>query len=87
MQLYLTITTSALDAIQTLEHCLLAVLAWTRANRLRLNPDKTEILLLGGTSNKYGGGMVPKLDDTPLQIRDQMHNLGAFLYPALSCES
>ena len=30
-----------------LNQCLAATMAWMRANELRLNPDKTEMLLVG----------------------------------------
>ena len=39
-QLYISVTTSATDAIHTHECCLASVLEWTKVNRLSLNPDK-----------------------------------------------
>ena len=64
-----------------------AVLEWTKANRVKQNLDKTEILLLqGGTSDRLGR-MVSRLDGTLLQFRDQVHNLGVFVDPSLSWES
>ena len=46
---------SAMDAVWMLEPCLVSVLEWIRANRLKLNPDKMEILLLGDPSDKLAG--------------------------------
>lgn len=43
-QLYLSISTSAVEAAQLLVSCLASVLEWTSANRLRLNLDETEIM-------------------------------------------
>ena len=43
MQLYLSVTTSAVDTVQMLVHCLASVLKWTGV--IRVNLDKTEILL------------------------------------------
>lgn len=41
--LYLSVTTSAVKVIQILECCQASVLEWTRINKLKPNPDKTEI--------------------------------------------
>ena len=39
-----------MDAILSLQRCLEAVLQWMQVNGLRLNPDKTEVLRVGGPS-------------------------------------
>ena len=43
-QFYLSFHPCAMDVILSLEHCLAAVLELIGANRLRLNPDKMEVL-------------------------------------------
>ena len=48
------------------------------ATRLKLKREKTDILLLEGTSNRLGG-MISGLDGVPLQCRGQAHNLGVQL--------
>ena len=48
-QLYLSFfSPTAVDAVLTLERCLGTILEWIRANGLRSNPDKREILRVGG---------------------------------------
>ena len=36
------------DARQVLKHCLASMMIWMEANKLKLNTDKIEVLLLGG---------------------------------------
>ena len=47
-QLCLSFSSFTGDVGQILGHYLASIMAWTRANNLKLNPDKTEILPLGG---------------------------------------
>ena len=56
------------DAVQVVEHCLESIMDWTRANKL--NPDKTEVLLLGGVLDQLEG-YLPGLSGVtlPLKIR------------------
>ena len=77
---------SAVDAVPSLEHCLDAVLGWMRDNRLRLNPDKVEVLWVGapnvchlGTPFSFGGATLPTKDELPI--------LGILLDPVLSMTS
>ena len=65
-QLYLSFFPIAVEAVPTLEHCLGTVLEWMRANGLRPNLDKTEILHVGGpgtsglgNSLSFGGVTFP----------------------------
>ena len=53
-QLYLSFTFLAADGVLLPEGCLASVIESTRANRLKLNSDKMEILLLGGPSDILG---------------------------------
>lgn len=62
------------------------ILGWTKANRLKLNLDKMEILLLGGPSESLGDSL-PTLDWVTLTIRKQVRNLDVLLDPAPSCDS
>lgn len=39
------------EVIETLTWCLEAVLGWISATKLKLNPNKTKVLLLGGSSD------------------------------------
>ena len=78
---YLSFTTSAVEAVQTLEHCLVSLLEWTRANRLKLKLDKTEILFLEGPPKIRG----LSLDWIALPSCSGIKfiNLGILLDPAL----
>ena len=55
MHLYLFFSSSVMEAVQTLEHCLAATMDWMRAKRLKLNPDKTEVILLAGNPDQLDG--------------------------------
>ena len=56
---------------------------WRRAKKLKPNPDKMEMLLLGGSSDLLEENL-PVLDEVTLSLKDQVCNLVAFLDPALS---
>lgn len=60
--------------MQTLEHFLVTVMDWMWANRLRLNPDKMEILLLGRHPDQLWG-LLLGLDGVTLPLMDQACNL------------
>ena len=65
-QLYFSFFPTVVDAVLTLEHCLETILEWMRANGLRMNLDKMEILSIGGpsvsglgNSLSFGGVILP----------------------------
>ena len=68
-QLYFSLSSSAGEAIQILEHCLAVVVDWAQAKRLKLNPDKQEILLLGGCLDQLGG-LLFDLSGVSLPLKD-----------------
>ena len=52
-QLYIPLTPSnATTALATLQNCLTDVQSWMTSNKLKLNPDKTEFVLLGTKSQR-----------------------------------
>ncbi|KAF7242950.1 putative RNA-directed DNA polymerase from transposon BS [Varanus komodoensis] len=53
-QLYLSFSTNPGEAVAVLSRCLAEIMGWMRANKLKLNPDKTEVLLVGGSSLGMG---------------------------------
>ena len=84
--IYLPFSPTAVDAVPSLEHCLGTVLEWMRANRLRLNPDKMEILRMGspgisglGNSLSFGGVTLP--------TKNEVCSLGLCLDPDLTMET
>ncbi|XP_061472484.1 syntaxin-8 isoform X2 [Rhineura floridana] len=57
-------------AVNVLNRCLAATMDWMRANKLRLNPDKTEMLLVGGSSDQMVD-VQPVLDGVALPLKEQ----------------
>ncbi|KAF7238201.1 putative RNA-directed DNA polymerase from transposon BS [Varanus komodoensis] len=85
-QLYLSFSTNPGEAVAVLNRCLAEVREWMRANKLKLNPDKTEVLLVGGSG--FGeGGFDLVLNGATLPLRDKVHSLGVLLDPELSLEA
>ncbi|KAF7238810.1 hypothetical protein EYD10_14545 [Varanus komodoensis] len=61
-------------------------MGWMRANKLKLNPDKTEVLLVGGSG--FGEGELNLvLNGVALLLRDKVRSLGVLLNPELSLEA
>ncbi|KAF7238972.1 Choline/ethanolaminephosphotransferase 1, partial [Varanus komodoensis] len=85
-QLYLLFSTNPGEAVAVLNQCLAEVREWMRANKLKLNPDKTEVLLVGGSG--FGeGGFDLVLNGATLPLRDKVRSLGVLLDPELSLEA
>ena len=85
-QLYLSFFPSAVDAVPTLECCLGTVLEWMRAKGPRLNPDKTEILCMGGPS-VIGLGNSLSFGGVTLPTKSEVRNLGICLDLDLTMET
>ena len=45
-QLYLSLPPKSKEAASALGQCLVSVMDWVRMNKLKLNPNKTEVLLV-----------------------------------------
>ncbi|KAF7250955.1 Very large A-kinase anchor protein [Varanus komodoensis] len=85
-QLYLSFSTNPGEAVAVLNRCLAKVMGWMKANKLRLNPDKIEVLLVGGSG--FGmGDLDLVLNGIALPHRDRVRSLGVLLYPELSLEA
>ncbi|KAF7248118.1 Isopentenyl-diphosphate delta-isomerase [Varanus komodoensis] len=62
------------------------VMGWMRANKLKLSPDKTEVLLVGGSG--FGEGELNLvLNGVALPPRDKVCSLGVLLDPELSLKA
>ncbi|XP_061490034.1 tRNA-splicing endonuclease subunit Sen15 isoform X1 [Rhineura floridana] len=84
-QLYLSFKSSLERAVETMSKCLESVSGWMGRNRLKLNPDKTEVLLVG---DKGGLGDVDLVfDGVKLPLQDQVRSLGVVLDSRLSMEA
>ncbi|KAF7239428.1 Visinin-like protein 1 [Varanus komodoensis] len=53
-QLYLSFSPNPGEAVAILNRCLAEVMGWMRANKLKLSPDKTGVLLVGGSNSWIG---------------------------------
>ncbi|KAF7234923.1 hypothetical protein EYD10_18203, partial [Varanus komodoensis] len=85
-QLYLSFSTNPGEAVAVLNRCLAEVMGWMRANKLKLNPDKMEVLLVGGLG--FGEGELNLvLKGVALPLRDKVRSLGVLLDPELSLEA
>uniref|UniRef100_A0A8D2J9T3 Reverse transcriptase domain-containing protein n=1 Tax=Varanus komodoensis TaxID=61221 RepID=A0A8D2J9T3_VARKO len=81
-QLHLSFSTNPGEAVTVLNQCLAEVIGWMRANKLKLNPAKAEVLLVGRSSSWIGG-----LDGVALPLKDRVRSLGVLLDPELSLEA
>uniref|UniRef100_A0A803TNY3 Reverse transcriptase domain-containing protein n=1 Tax=Anolis carolinensis TaxID=28377 RepID=A0A803TNY3_ANOCA len=85
-QLYYSFPPNSKEAAQTLNQCLAAVSNWMRANKLKLNPDKTEALLVSCGTN-WGIGWQPVLDGVALPLKAQVRSLGVLLDSSLALDA
>ena len=73
-------------AVAVLNLCLDSIMDWMRVNKVRLNPDKSEVLLVGAPPNRLKGNF-PALDGVTLPLKDRVHSLGVLLDPGLILEA
>uniref|UniRef100_A0A8D2J6W7 Reverse transcriptase domain-containing protein n=1 Tax=Varanus komodoensis TaxID=61221 RepID=A0A8D2J6W7_VARKO len=85
-QFYLSFSTNPGEAVAVLNRCLAEVMGWMRANKLKLNPDKTEVLLVGDSSS-WVGDLGLALDGDALPLKESVCSLGVLLNPELSLEA
>uniref|UniRef100_A0A8C4SW09 Reverse transcriptase domain-containing protein n=1 Tax=Erpetoichthys calabaricus TaxID=27687 RepID=A0A8C4SW09_ERPCA len=73
-QLYLSIAPDDPDSVVSLIHCLTCVSKWMNSNFLKLNKEKTEILVIG--NNGYNEVTRNKLDALELKVKTGVKKLG-----------
>ena len=86
-QIYLSFTTSEFDSkINTLQNCLNAVQSWMFSSKLKLNPDKTEFLLIGNNvqRNKFSSKFPVALLGQNVNPADSARNLGVIFDKSMS---
>ena len=54
-QLYLSFSTNPGEVVSVLNLCLDQIMDWMRVNKLKLNPDKMEVLLVGASPDRLEG--------------------------------
>ena len=59
---------------------------WIKVNKLKLNPDKMEVLLVGASPDKLEGHF-PALNGVTLPLRDRVCSLGVLLDHSLTPNS
>ncbi|KAJ0175142.1 hypothetical protein K1T71_009283 [Dendrolimus kikuchii] len=76
------------DAINTINDDLGRILAWSRAHGLKVNPSKTQAIIIGSSRmiSKINWSLLPDLlfDGTCLHISDKVKNLGVIIDRELS---
>lgn len=70
LQLYIACPADPREAVETLNQCLGTVLKWMMANKLKLNVNEREVVLLSGRTDQC------LLDEIALPIKEQVHRLG-----------
>ncbi len=78
-QLYVSFASQEFsDSLEKLQSCLSSVQRWMLANKLKLNPDKTEFLLIGHEQQrkKYLSNFPIQLMDVPTASSKSARNLG-----------
>lgn len=76
------------QAIATIQTCFDSLSVWMASNRLKLNPDKTEVMVFGSKHNlsKLNLNSIV-LGGVNIQFSAQVRNLGVILDPCLTFES
>ena len=73
------------DLINRFEHCIAEVKAWMKVNKLKLNDEKTEVILLGNNNiTKYVLSPSLHINDISLETTDKVKNLGVTIDKNLS---
>uniref|UniRef100_A0A803TU59 Reverse transcriptase domain-containing protein n=1 Tax=Anolis carolinensis TaxID=28377 RepID=A0A803TU59_ANOCA len=85
-QLYYSFPPTSKKAPWILDQCLATVMGWMRANKLKLNPDKTEVLQVSRSTDR-GTGWLPVLEGVALPLKAQVHSLGVLLDSSLSLDA
>ncbi|XP_064419351.1 uncharacterized protein LOC135359048 [Latimeria chalumnae] len=89
VQLYLAFPANSLGEASMLEKCLSEIRSWMAGNWLRLNPKKTEVLLVGKDhvcESLFGTLSPPSLNDGVLRMVKVTKSLGVFLDASLTLE-
>nr|GFC52549.1 hypothetical protein [Tanacetum cinerariifolium] len=85
-QLFLSFPPDSKGAVDVLNRCLEAVGSWMGANKLKLNPDKTEVLLVQKSTTQVLDHR-PALNGVVLPLKEQVRSLGVLLDAQLLLDS
>ena len=90
-QLYLsfkpTNCVSQKDALRCVENCLVEIVSWMNSNMLKINADKTEVIVFTSQKNeKHIESISVKIGGEDIKPSKCVRNLGAFLNSKMSME-
>jgi hypothetical protein len=78
---------SQIEALHRIERCLADIIAWMNTNMLKLNTDKTEVMLFTSKANaKYVENISVKVGQSMIKPTDRVRNLGAIFSPSMDME-
>ena len=79
--------TSREDALYRIERCLVDIQSWMGSNKLKLNNDKTEVILFTSKHNKHcRENFSLTVDGSVVNAVSQVKNLGVIYDPAMTME-
>uniref|UniRef100_A0A3B1IUE7 Reverse transcriptase domain-containing protein n=1 Tax=Astyanax mexicanus TaxID=7994 RepID=A0A3B1IUE7_ASTMX len=81
-QLYISVEQNDSRALDRLTSCLTNIINWMNRNFLKLNEEKTEILIIGNTAEK--SIVLGQLGNLAPQVTDEIRNLGVILDSSLT---
>ncbi|KAL4004124.1 protocadherin delta 1 [Sarotherodon galilaeus] len=88
LQLYVPLTIGNCAEVSKLESCLSAIKGWLSDNFLLLNTDKTELMVIGPHKFQHlSQNFILRIDDSVINCRDKVKNLGVWFDMVLSFES
>ncbi|KAL4007453.1 hypothetical protein ACER0C_001305 [Sarotherodon galilaeus] len=88
LQLYVPLTIGNHAEVSKLESCLSAIKGWLSDNFLLLNTDKTELMVIGPHKFQHlSQNFILRIDDSVINCRDKVKNLGVWFDMVLSFES
>ena len=90
-QLYLSLKSTGIvtrtEAIHRVENCLNKIVAWMNSNMLKLNTDKTELILFTSQNNEKNVETITvKIGNTEIKPSECVRNLHAFLDPKMNMD-
>ena len=77
-----------LQVQQQLQQCVKNISSWYNVNRLKINIDKTKVMLIGSKSQlkSLNDDFILSYDDTPLELVENAKYLGMFINCDISCD-
>ena len=84
MNVLICVCPDNIDSLNPLLNCLSSIENWMNSNSLKLNQDKTEILIIGTDAQRLA--IMSMLGNLSSQVKSTIQNLGVILDPDLNFE-